>query len=211
MNWNSNLFWCIIGALFSLFISSLFYFIGIKRKCLTYSIKTFCLVSNKINQINGLEVKYNSNVIDDLYSSTITIKNIGNSVIEKQDFAPSCPISISTNGQFLVDESNTTNLFSSNKANNVNISFNTSENNITNNIIICFDYLSKKEELTCSIFHTGKISFDDGVLKDGKILTPAQYKKRKKILKYLLESIVYVIFILIEYIILHMFYISTIK
>lgn len=200
---DSNLFWCIIGALFSLFISSLFYFIGIKRKRLTYSIKTFCLVSNKINQINGLEVKYNSNIIDDLYSSTITIKNIGNSVIEKQDFAPSCPISISTNGQFLVDETSATNLFSSNKANNVNISFNTSENNVTNNIIINFDYLSKKEELTCSIFHTGKISFDDGVLKDGKILTPVQYKRRKKILRYLLATIIYIIIFVIEYTFIH--------
>lgn len=171
---DSNLFWCIIGiiggAIFSLLISLLFYYVGLKRKRLTYNIKTFCIISNKINQINGLEVKYNSNVIDNLYSSTITIKNIGNSIIEKQDFAPLCPLSVLTNGKFLVDESNGINLFPLNKANNVYPLFEINEDNgACNRFVIAFDYISKKEELTCSIFHTGEISVK-GELKDGKFL-----------------------------------------
>ena len=82
---NSNLFWCIVGiiggAIFSLLISLFFYFKGLNKKRLTYDIKTFCIISDKINQINGLDVKYNSTEIENLYSSTVTIKNIGNSKI----------------------------------------------------------------------------------------------------------------------------------
>lgn len=51
-----------------------------------------------------LEIKYNSTEIDNLYISRITIKNIGNSIIEKHDFAN--PISIFTHGQFIKDSSN---------------------------------------------------------------------------------------------------------
>ena len=169
---DSNLFWCIIGiiggAIVSFIISLLFYFIGLKRKRLIYDVKTFNLISDKINQINGLEVTYDSKEINNLYSSTITIKNIGNSIIEKQDFAPSCPLSISTDGKFLVDQSNSMSLFPLNKTNSVCPLFDIDDNNVCNHIIISFDYISKKEELTCSVFHTGNISFN-GVLKEGKI------------------------------------------
>ena len=107
---NSNLFWCIIGiiggAIVSFIISLLFYFLGIKKKRLSYEINTICLISNNINQVKGLKVKYKSNKIDNLYSSKITIKNIGNVSIEKQDLATNYPLSISTNGQFLLNKSN---------------------------------------------------------------------------------------------------------
>lgn len=193
---DSNLFWCLVGivggAFFSLLISLFFYFKGLNQKRLTYNIKTFCIISDKINQIKGLDVKYNSTEIENLYSSTVTIKNIGNSIIEKNDFAPSCPISIYTDGKFLVDESNGMNLFPLNKANNVYPLFEVDENNGTcDKIIVTFDYLSKKEELTCVIFHTGNISFN-GVLKDGKIITPIENEKRKK-----RNSLIYQIFLFI--------------
>lgn len=193
---NSNLFWCIVGiiggAIFSLLISLFFYFKGLNKKRLTYDIKTFCIISDKINQIIGLDVKYNSTEIENLYSSTVTIKNIGNSIIEKDDFAPSCPISISTDGKFLVDESNGMNLFPLNKANNVYPLFETNSDNTKNNkITIAFDYISKKEELTCSLFHTGNISFT-GVLKDGKIISPDENRARKK-----RNSLIYQIFLVL--------------
>lgn len=175
---NSNLFWCIIGivggAIFSLIISLIFFLVGLKRKKLNYNIQTFCLVSQKINQIKGLEVKYNSKEIENLYSSTITIKNIGNSVIEKQDVSPSCPLSLSTNGVFLSKDFNDTNLYSSNKTNHVFASFTIDEsNNEARHIILNFEYMAKKEEWTCTVLHTGDITFN-GVLKDGKISNTAK-------------------------------------
>lgn len=199
---NSNLFWCIIGiiggAIFSLLISLLFYFVGLKRKRLTYDIKTFCIISDKINQINGLEVKYNSNTIDNLYSSTITIKNIGNSIIERQDFAPTCPLSVLTNGEFLVDQSNGVNLFPLNKANNVYPLFEVVEDNgKCDRFVIAFDYISKKDKLTCSIFHTGNISLD-GILKDGKILCNDKVEKRKRLTMHILDLIIPVIVAIIS-------------
>ena len=61
---NSNLFWCIIGIIGGIIPSALvsyfFYKKGLNRKRLAYNIKTFCIISDKINQIKGLEVKYTS-------------------------------------------------------------------------------------------------------------------------------------------------------
>lgn len=189
MNFNSNFFWCIIGiigsAIVSFIISFVFYLIGLKRKKLTYNIKTFCIISDKINQIKGLEVKYNANEIENLFSSTITIKNIGNSNIEKEDFALSCPLSISTNGKFLVDQSNGINLFNINEANNVYPLFEVDDkDNTCNRIIFAFNYIPKKDILTCSLFHTGEISFN-GILKDGKIIDNKVYDKLLKVSNFI--------------------------
>lgn len=191
---DSNLFWCIIsiigGAILGFITSLLFYYLGIKRKNLIYDVKTFCLISDKINQIDGLKITYNSNEISDLYSSTIIIKNIGNSIIEEQDLAPSCPLSISTDGKFLVDQSNGMSLFPLNKATNIHPVFTVNENNICNHIVISFDYIPKKEELTCSVLHTGKISFD-GFLKEGKIIdNNSDIVKYHKVVKHFCTSLI---------------------
>lgn len=184
---DSNLFWCIIGivggAVFSLLISLFFYFKGLNRKRITYNIKTFCIISNKINQVKGLEVKYNYKNIEDLFSSTITIRNIGNSIIEKDDFAPSYPLSICTNGHFIADDSNGVELLPLNHANNVFPILNT-DNNLCNRITIIFDYISKEEEITCHFFHTKDDILLDGILKDGKIISPVLNKTHRKKNKY---------------------------
>lgn len=190
---NSSLFWCIAGilggAIISFLISYFFYFKGLRKEKITYDIKTFCIISDKTQQIEGLEVKYNSTEINNLFSSTITIKNIGNSVIEKDDFAPSCPLTISTDGKFLVDKTNGVHLTHLNKTNNIHPIFKIDNNGLVDRIIITFDYISKKEEITCSLFHTGNISFD-GVLKDGKIMSRAESMKHKTIIMNILEFFV---------------------
>lgn len=197
MDWNSSALWGIIGLIGGLVISLLsgllFYFKGLKRKRLLYSIKTFRLLSNKVSQIDKLEIKYNSIEIDNLYSSIITIKNIGNSIVEKQDLAQLCPISVSTTERFLVENPEDVNLASTIKANKISILLNTNEtkNNICNNIIIDFDYIPKKKEFSFSIFHTGNISFN-GVLKDGEIVNENIVNKRKflfQILRYMTVTI----------------------
>lgn len=190
-NLNTNLFWCIIGivggAIFSLFISLFFYFKGLNKRRLGYYIKTFCIVSKKINQIIGLEVKYNSTEINNLFSSTITIKNIGNSIIEKQDFAPSFPISISTDDIFLAN--NITNFRSSNKVTNVKPLFEIDSNGTCNKITIDFDYIPKKEEIIFSVYHTGNIELN-GLLKDGEIINYQNLNQKRQPLMHILESII---------------------
>lgn len=194
---NSNLFWCVVGiiggAIVSFIISLLFYFLGIKKKRLSYEINTICLISNNINQVKGLKVKYKSNKINNLYSSKITIKNIGNVNIEKQDLATNCPLSISTNGQFLLNKSNEIDFYPIHKANNITpiIEFDNSSN-LCNHIIINFDYISRNDEFTCSIFHTGDISFD-GILKEGEIISYKDALRRRKTIMRVLDFIIPII------------------
>lgn len=193
---NPNLFWCIIGilggAVVSFLISFLFYFKSLKRKRLTYDIKTFCIISNKVNMIENLEIKYNSDEINNLFSSEITIKNIGNSIIEKNDFAPSHPLSITTSEKFLINQKEQINLLTLNKASNVYPTF----NETSNRIYIVFDYIVKNDMLTCSILHTGDIALE-GILKDGKIITPIERQKIKKRNSILREIFSYIIILLI--------------
>lgn len=92
MDWNSSALWGIIGVIGGIIVSSFFYFIGIKRKKISYEIYTFHLIQNKVSQIGGVEIKYKSNSLDSLNSSSIYISNVGNSVIERNNFAPTCPI-----------------------------------------------------------------------------------------------------------------------
>ena len=187
MNLNSNLFWCIVGivggAILSFIISLIFYFISTKRKRLSYSIKTFCLVSDKVNQINNLEIKYNCNEIENLYSSTLIIKNVGNSIIEKQDFALLYPPLLYTNGEFLIDKSNT---FLYGSVDNFGITYNTDSNNKITKIIFEFDYIPIKGSISCSFFHTDNISFECK-LKDGKIVQIQEESKFDVINNYILD------------------------
>lgn len=190
---NPNLFWCIVGtiggAIVGCIINLFFYIIGLTRKRIAYDIKTMSIVSNKVNQINGLEVKYYSIEIDNLYSSIITIKNMGNSIIKEGDFAPSCPLSILTSGQFLNAkiEKIQLNKKTEQKQLNKNPNFNLElkgDGSIFNKLQVHFDYIPKEASITFSAFHTGEIHFI-GDLMEGKIVTLAEPQQRKKITKIL--------------------------
>lgn len=180
MNINSNLFWCIIGAIISLFTSLIFYIVGLKRNKLTYNIGTYFHFTNSNGKLNGIRLMYKSDVTESISASIITIKNIGNTTIEKQNFAPSHPLSIYTTEKFLIDQEEGFKFFSYNKSNDVHPIFNLNENGNCNHIIIDFDYISTKDTLSCYILHTGNISFG-GVLKDGKIISFKKYIRIKKI------------------------------
>lgn len=166
-----------------------------KTKKLTYDIITFTIISDKVTKIEGLEITYNSKEISNLFSSKITIKNIGNSIIEKNDFAPSFPLSIKTNGKFLTNEKTQIELCPSNKANNANPIF----DETANRIYIDFDFLSPNDTLKCSILHTDDIILE-GALKDGKLITPLERIKiqnRKNILKNIIVIAIYFITLLL--------------
>ena len=142
-------------------------------------------MSEKVCQIEGLEVRYHSKEIDDLFCTIVTIRNIGNATIESSDFAPSCPLSISTTGKFLIDKTKGVNIVSSNTAYNVQPLFDLDDRNMCDSIVIAYDYISKKGEITVSLFHTGNISVD-GELKEGKILNAADIQKHEKIVQLIL-------------------------
>lgn len=168
MDWNSSALWGIIGLIGGIVVSAFFYFIGIKRKSLIYDITTTTLVSQNATQIENLSIIYNNKPISNLYTSTIKIRNNGNSIIEPSDFAPSAPLSLITDGEFLINSNTGTKLLSENDYNNVYPFIETDENNICKKTTICFDYISKKETISCTVFHTGSLTIY-GKLKDGKL------------------------------------------
>ncbi len=167
--WNTNLFWCIVGLLGGVLTSMIFYFIGLKRKALTYEIITTTLISNSASQLEHLSIKYNDKTIENLFVSNIQIRNIGNCIIEKDDFAPLAPLAVTTTGEFMTDTKNGMKLNTYDEYNNVYPLFISSENGKCTHVSIAFDYISKKEAISCTIFHTGSLNFN-GKLKEGKIL-----------------------------------------
>ncbi len=192
---NPNLFWCIVGiiggAIFSLIISYFFYLKSQNRKRLSCEINTFCIISDKINQIQGLEVKYNSSEINDLYCSTITIKNIGNSIVKKQDLVSSCPISILTSGQFLNAEPYYIKSLPQDKITNYNLSPQKIDD-VCNYIEFNFDYIPQKAVITFSLFHTGDIALN-GDLLDGEIILDESKKTDNILILFLLVEISFLI------------------
>lgn len=197
---DSNLFWCIAsiigGAISSLIISSFFYFLGLKRIRISYKIKTCCIIPDKINEIKELKVKYKDFSINNLYLSTIFIKNIGNTIIEPTDFVYSDQLGFITNGNFLTNEIK---FLSSNITHQVCPTFKSERNsNVYNTILLNFDCISKKEEISCLLIHTGEISLI-GTLKDGKRINIRKHKQNFLTLFKILSIIAGLIISVITY------------
>lgn len=187
MDWNSSALWGIIGLIGGIVISAFFYFLGIKRKSLIYDITTTILVSKNATQIEKLNITYENKPIKNLYTSTIKIKNNSNSIIEPNDFAPSVPLSLITKGEFLVFSNTGVKLFSENTSNNVYPLFEVDDNIVCQKVIIHFDYIAKKETISCTVFHTDSLSVS-GKIKDGKL---EENSKKTNLIKYFIRGIIF--------------------
>ena len=172
MIWNPNILWSIIGIIGGAIVSILFHFYGVIRKSLTYDITTTTIVSNNFSQIKGLSIKYNKSKIKNLNTSTITIKNNGNSIILPEDISLHLPLTLTTDGEFFV---NSVEILSKNKINNMRLVYDLEEN-ISKSVSIQFDYLAKNDIVSFSVFHTGNVSLS-GVLKNGKIKKARELKE----------------------------------
>ncbi len=175
MNWNSSILWGIIGLIGGGLISSFFYFISKKRIKLSYDIVTTTLVSCNATKIKDLNIQYKGKPILNLYTSTLKIKNIGNCIIEHSDFAPSAPLSLITDGEFLVNEDTGRHILTENDFNRV-IPIMEINNNVCRKSTIQFDYIAKNEIISCTVFHTGSLCIS-GKLKDGKIKNSEEKSK----------------------------------
>lgn len=193
---NPNLFWCITGilggAVLSFIISHHFYVKGLKKRILTYNISTSEVIKNYyIKNLDDIIIIYNSNIIDKLFVSHIRIKNIGNTIIEKQDFIPSHQLSISTSGIFIrLPKDKELNFF--NQENDIHLNFNEENNCIT----LDFDCLCKTSLIYLTILHTDNINFD-GILKDGKIISSTELGKIQNRRRKLLISFIWFIVVII--------------
>ncbi len=192
---NQNLFWCIIGilggAVLSFIISHHFYVKGLKKRILTYDISTRKVIDNfYIEKIDSIKITYDSNIIDKLFFSRIWVKNMGNTMIEKQDFVPSHQLSISTSGIFIRFPKDYELSSFVNTENDIHLNFNEENNCIT----FDFDYLSKTFLMYLNILHTDNINFD-GILKDGKIISSTEINKIQIRKQKLRSFFIYVILI----------------
>lgn len=177
MDWNSAILWGLIGIACTIFFGFLFSYIfyrkGLKKKQLSYWIDTSCLISDKTNDIKGLHIEYNSYKINSLYSSSIGITNVGNSIINKDDFAQPTLISFNTDGIFIKNTFQNS-IISNNEQVIANLIYNENANNLINRIDLDINYFSKKTHLKCEFLHTGSINFQ-GALKDGTISNYNEY------------------------------------
>lgn len=167
--WYINLFWCLLGIWGGALVSTFFYILSIKRKSILCEITTTTLISNSVSTLERLSIKYNGKSIPNLYVSTIKIKNQGNTILELDDFAPKAPLLISTSGEFLISYDAGTSSYIENNYHNLYPLFNLGEENKCNSAYIRFDYLSKKETISFTVFHTENILIS-GKLKEGKVI-----------------------------------------
>ena len=171
MDWNSSLLWGIIGLVGGFLISLLFFTLSKKQRKLSYSISTTPIIIKKITKISGLAITYKNQSIDNLSTSYLKIKNIGNDTLELTDFPELNKLSITTSGVFLINSISELEITKSNKFMKMEPSLISS-----NKIELSFDYFDPKNEISFSIFHTGDIKVC-GSIKNGKIINDTQIEK----------------------------------
>lgn len=141
--WLISLF-CTVGGFLIALLS-----IKTKTKILSvYSKRTEIIRAGK-SQIQGLEVKYENRIIENLYSSNITIWNSGNEIIKKEDIVKNCQLAVKTianNGDildaYIVGKTEKTNEFSIIYQDETKV-------------VIDFDYVEPKDGFSLQVIHTG--------------------------------------------------------
>lgn len=171
MNWNSSILWGIIGLIGGFLVSLLFFTLSKKKRKISYSITTTPIIVKKITKISDLVITYKDKNIDNLSTSYIKIKNIGNDTLELNDFPELNKLSLTTNGVFLINSTNELEITKSNKFMKMNPLLIT-----PNKIELAFDYFDSKNEISFSVFHTGDINVC-GSIKNGKIINDTQIEK----------------------------------
>lgn len=188
IDWNSNALWGIISVISGFLFSLLFYLIGKKQRKILFQGFLDPITNDDNYIINIFLNKYKNIKIDSLRKSTITIKNIGNTTIEKDDFSINSPLRIITKGKILSDYRDINKVLC--KTNTINWTFKPLSEKDPSTLIIDFEYIPKKGEISFSIIHTDYI-YIGGVLKEGKIIIQQTIKDIvinviKDVLKYLI-------------------------
>lgn len=180
----NDLLWCVIGLLGGVITSFFFYKIGLHKKNIEYNILSETIVSKEIMLLDNIYISYDFDNNDDIYKSTVIFKNIGNTVIDKNDFGQNAPLSFATEGKIFLIMNSSKDIISNKNTDTI-----LNENNIPVN----FDYLEPKEEISYDIYHSGTLEIL-GHLKGGKISkkespVPSHYSK------YILISMIVINFL----------------
>lgn len=171
MNWNSSILWGIIGLVGGFLVSLLFFTLSKKQRKISYSISTTPIIVKKITKISELVITYKNKNIDNLSTSYVKIRNIGNDTLDVDDFPELNRLSLITDGVFLINSIDELEITKSDKYMKMSPSLIS-----PNKIEISFDYFDPKSEISFSVFHTGNIEVC-GSIKNGKIINDTQIEK----------------------------------
>lgn len=163
----------IVGIIFGLATSFFFYQKGKKKKKLVYNLETTILISESLKKYENLRILYNYDDIKSLNSTNIKIRNVGNDIIEPDDFMPATPIIIKTSGNFLLEDVTKYEISCTNSKNRINL-----EKVDESHLKVVFDFLNPKDEIQITILHTGNISIT-GELKQGEVKNYSNKKYEK--------------------------------
>ncbi len=172
MDLNSSALWGIIGLLGGFLCSFIFYKLGNKAKRLTYNINSQVLITNNLSKIEGLNITYGDQPINNLATTTIILKSVGKDVIEMKDFGQAKPLCFKTTGEFLLQDNIDSTITKNSRPDNLMKA--KLEGN--DKILLEYDYLSQGDTITFTVLHTGEISLD-GKLKAGTLLKSDLLKK----------------------------------
>ena len=158
IDWNSSALWGIGGFLISLF----FFHMGKKRKILSYKIQSTKLITEQISEIPNLEILYNNIKINNLTATNIEIKNVGNDVVEEDNFASLSPLKLQ------IDEGEIFSSYCVTDLTNKNINVSLDKDNC--DIFIHFEFIKPKSSFSILIYHTGNLTLS-GELKFGQVIS----------------------------------------
>ncbi len=142
----------LVVALIGVFATIFFYVKSIRKREPTFSIRSINLVLEKINKIDGLEISFQEEKIDNLSVSKIAFYNNGKETIRRDDIAPKDPIRIIIDNKYKILDADI--LFQKKQANNFEIK------NDGKQVEVLFDYIDYAEGAVFQLIHTGKSSDD---------------------------------------------------
>lgn len=152
-----------IATIIALVLSITFYFIQKKRKIISYFYKTNILVSEKLTDVEGLNISYGDNSIERLSVTNLEITNGGNIFIDESDIYHKKKL------KFVLENKNIRVLFAKITDQSSDTIEGSTELN-ENEVNINFQALEKNDTIKINVYHTGNTETKFrliGKIKDG--------------------------------------------
>ena len=164
-----NPYFVIVGWLatvIALLIAIIVPFVQAKKVRLDFSYTSNILVTDKLSEMEGLNISYNGNKINQLAVTSCEIRNTGNVTIEDQSVYDGHKLEITSDSED-VDVLFATVVSQSYDTNNVRISYD------DKSVRVLFDALEKNDKTVINIYHSGDehaVFNIDGKIKEGTIV-----------------------------------------
>lgn len=139
-------------AILSIIISIYLFRKSRKNKKPIFDKRSINVISDKIQKIGDIKVKYKGDKIENLTVTKVAFWNNGNETINESDQAPTDKLRIELNESYRVLDAEV--IFQSAPTNNIQIE------NLANKILVTFDYIDGDEGGIIKFIHTGKKSSD---------------------------------------------------